>query len=137
LSEIQKIRTEKQQAVFAAARHKAHEQAALRTGRYAEMGRKGGAILFEKKLGLFARTPEKITEDSQRGGKIAGQMAVENGHLSAAGSIGGKIRGPVQGKINASNGHLDYARHVRHHIKDTKKPKKYCRFCNPPKPVAI
>jgi hypothetical protein len=126
LSEIQKIRTEKQKAVFADARIKAREQA-IRTGQYAEMGRKGGAILFEKKLGLFARTPETISTDARQGGKIAGALAAATpGHLSRAGSLGGKIGGAVQGNINAANGWLQHIAFIRY-----QKSHNACRYCNP------
>jgi hypothetical protein len=134
LSEIQKKRSPKQQAVFARARQKATKQG-IQTGRLAEQGRKTGAIFFAKKLGIFARTPEKITEDSQRGGKIAGTIAAESGRVSEMGHKGGILGGKVQGEINASNGHLHYARHRRWHVLAGKAPKKYCRFCPQKKPT--
>jgi hypothetical protein len=88
----------------------------------------------DRRAGIFHRTAQQKTVDGRKGGLITGKMMADRpGHLAAAGAIGGVKGGKTQGDINAHNGHLDYARHIRHHVIDGKKPIKPCRFCNPPK----
>jgi hypothetical protein len=84
-----------------------------------------------------------------RAAEAAGRANVESGQIAALGrstaelqigihnpetrlefaSMGGKVQGP----INVENGTMEYARHVWFHVTNKYKPKKPCRFCNPPK----
>jgi hypothetical protein len=58
----------------------------------------GGRICLEKKVGIFARSPEKHSEDSRKAGKVGGKIGGRRGgkksrttteNYSKAGKIGG------------------------------------------------
>lgn len=122
--------------------------------------RRRAKILQKQKRGLWGRTPEQISATSRttyaKGRGLAGMSEEERlaasrkgglnndrqylgglatsrikGALSAAGKIGGRLGGVTQGNINAANGHLDYARHIRYHVLRDRLPNsKYCKFCD-------
>lgn len=79
-------------------------------------GRIGGNTMgrrhYENKTGFFGFSEERRAEIQKKGAKA-----------------GGSARGPQA----VATGQLDEARHIWLHVMNKWKPKKPCRFCNPPK----